>query len=178
MANILMLVNTTPSRIDWNADITLSPCKNMGLSTGIKVAGFTGFSFIKLALLKSIILDTPFISPFRTQPVEIVYLYDFVEQNRYYYLLGVNLMVTPEIVKEFPLSKVALLKVEICMSSASTPIISFRPPLYLSLIHIFSKVIVQSAACEQGYVGGSAVFFQIPQVPLSPQTNRLFFFGW
>ena len=41
-----------------------------------------------------------------------------------------------------------------------------------------SKVIVQPAACEQGYVGGSAVFFQIPQVPLSLQTNRLFFFGW
>ena len=31
---------------------------------------------------------------------------------------------------------------------------------------------------EAAYVGGSAVFFQIPQVPLSPQTNRLFFFGW
>ena len=37
---------------------------------------------------------------------------------------------------------------------------------------------VQPAACKQGYVGGSAVFFQIPQVPLPPYAYGLFFFVW
>ena len=40
------------------------------------------------------------------------------------------------------------------------------------------KVGVQPAACEQGYVGGSAVLFQTPQVPLPPYAYRLFFFVW
>ena len=38
--------------------------------------------------------------------------------------------------------------------------------------------ILQPAACEQGYVGGPAVFFQIPQVPLPPYAYGLFFFVW
>lgn len=54
-----------------------------------------------------------------------------------------------------------------------------HPPIMSLCLSVnVGKVSVQSTACEQRCVCISAVFFQMTQMPLSPQTDRrIFFFG-